>query len=270
MNDVSAMVVTLNEEENIENCLETLEWCDEIIIVDGYSNDQTVSLAKEYTNKVYMDEPAGYGDPARKIAIEEASNEWICMLDADEMIPKKLANRLERLAKNSEADVIYAPRMNFSLGEWIDNAGFWPDYRPILFRKKQANLSDDVHDFINFDEETASIKMEQDPDIAIRHFNHTNLHDKIDRINKYTTIESEQIEYTNWGMVSRSILEFVNRYFIQTGFRSGVTGLILSILQAWYVFLSYLKAREAHVVGSEEDINAKYDHEKQKVLQDWS
>jgi len=113
MVQISATVVTLNEEENIRNCLETLTWCDEIIIVDSHSDDNTVEIAREYTDKIFTYERTGYSEPAREKALEEASGEWICMIDADEMIPPHLADKLKQEVEDSKVDVVHAPIKNW-------------------------------------------------------------------------------------------------------------------------------------------------------------
>ena len=94
MAKISAVINTLNEESNIAFCLETLKWCDEIIVVDMQSEDRTVEIAANFTDKIYNFERVGYVEPARKFAVEQATGDWILLIDADELVPKQLADKL--------------------------------------------------------------------------------------------------------------------------------------------------------------------------------
>lgn len=269
MADISATVVTLNEEENIRECLETLTWCDEIIIVDSYSDDATVEIARKYTDKIYTYERTGYSEPAREKALEEASGDWICMIDADEMVPKSLANQLRREAEQETNDIIYAPRKNFSLGKWINAAGWWPAYTPVLYRKEIVTYSETIHDFISFDESSKQMKLEAVEENAVRHFSHTDIEDKLSRVNRYTSVEAEQTEFSYTQLFLAPPAEFVRRFIYNNGYRLGRYGLLLSIFQAWYMWLVAIKAWEMEYIGGEEGIRERYDKERRSILGEW-
>ncbi|MFB6187090.1 MAG: glycosyltransferase family 2 protein [Halobacteriaceae archaeon] len=269
MAEISATVVTLNEEENIRGCLETLTWCDEIVIVDSHSDDRTVEIAREYTDQIYTYERTGYGDPAREKALEEASGDWICMVDADEMVPRTLANQLRSEAEREIYDVIYAPRMNFSLGKWIDGAGWWPDYRPILYRKSVVTYSETIHNFISFDDSATESKLEPEKGNAVRHFNHTDIENKLSRVNRYTTVEATQTEFSYTQLLLTPPAEFVKRLIIQRGYRLGWHGLLLAIFQAWYQWLIAIKSWEIKNMGGKEGIKDSYNEKRDEMLNEW-
>jgi len=259
MVQISATVVTLNEEENIRNCLETLTWCDEIIIVDSHSDDNTVEIAREYTDKIFTYERTGYGDPAREKALEEASGEWICMIDADEMIPPHLADKLKQEVEDSKVDVVHAPRKNYIMGEWIDCAGWWPGYRSVLYKKSKAELSTQIHQFISFPESTTEKYISPKERNAIIHFNYTDISDFINRTNRYTTIESEQNEFRYYKLFLSPIFEFGYRFIIKSGYKKGFIGLYLCIFMSWYRFLALAKTWEQQKLGGEENMKRKYE-----------
>ena len=96
---VSVLIHTLNEERNIRNCLETVIWAEEIIVVDMYSDDKTVEIAREYTDKIFYFERVGYVEPARKFALERATKPWILVVDADELVPRKLYEKLKEVTE---------------------------------------------------------------------------------------------------------------------------------------------------------------------------
>jgi glycosyltransferase involved in cell wall biosynthesis len=259
MTDVSATVVTLNEEENIRECLETLTWCDEIIIVDSYSDDATVEIAREYTDKIYTYERTGYSEPAREKALEEASGDWICMIDADERLPEKLTDQLQQIVSEDSADVVYAPRKNYIIGEWINGAGWWPDFRPVLYKKSVSRLSDEIHNFISFSERSKEVYLDKEENNAIVHFNYDGFRDFVSRMNRYTDIEGRKIDFSIHRMVSWPLFEFANRYFLEKGFLLGYRGFFLSILMSWYRVLGLIKAWQYERVGGDSEIRSHYE-----------
>jgi len=120
---VSVLIHTLNEERNIRNCLETVIWAEEIIVVDMYSDDKTVEIAREYTDKIFYFERVGYADPARKFALERATKPWILVVDADELVPRRLYEELKNIIEKDLADVVYIPRNNYFFGEILKGTG---------------------------------------------------------------------------------------------------------------------------------------------------
>lgn len=259
MAKISATVVTLNEEENIRNCLESLRWCDEIIIVDSFSEDKTVEIAREYTDEIYTYPRTGYSEPAREKALEEASGDWICMIDADERIPDDLATKLRRAADEGVYDVIHAPRKNYILGQWMDCAGWWPDYRPVLYRQSVTELSEEIHNFLTFSNAHEKYLQPEERN-AITHFNYDGIGDFINRMNRYTEVEGKQMDLKYRKFVTLPTKEFINRFFLEQGFRKGFTGLLLSIFMSWYRFLSVAKSWQYQSIGTDEEIQNKYEN----------
>jgi glycosyltransferase involved in cell wall biosynthesis len=259
MATISATVVTLNEEENIRKCLESLTWCDEIIIVDSHSDDNTVKIAQEYTDKIFTYERTGYGDPAREKALKEASGDWICMIDADERIPEEVSVKLRKLVEKGSYDVIYVPRVNYILGQWINCAGWWPDYRPVLHKKNVTILSDEIHNFISFSDQAREIYLDADKQNGITHFAYTGINDFISRMNRYTDIEAEQATFSYRQLLVSPPQEFINRYLLKQGFRKGFIGLLLAIFMSWYRFLVMAKAWQYENLGKDDKIGKKYE-----------
>ena len=116
-NGISVIINTLNEEKNIKNCLESVKWADEILLVDMYSEDRTVEIAKKYTDQILYHEKLGYVEPARIFALENATNEWIVVIDADELIPKKLKKRIVHIVEDDLADIVKIPHNNYFFGK---------------------------------------------------------------------------------------------------------------------------------------------------------
>lgn len=267
---ISAVVATLNEEGSIDDCLETLTWCDEIVIVDNDSSDNTVLIAEEYTDQIYQyEERHGYGDPLKRYGVERASHDWILIVDADEMIPVSLAQRLQRIAKGSSADVVEIPFRNYSLGIWVKGAGWWPDYHPRFFRRDAVTVTDEIHGYLNVNDGAEVIELPASEENYVVHFNHIDLEDKLARLNTYTTVETETAEFSRWKLLTAPPIEFFNRLVLKRGYRLGWHGLLLSILQAWYRWLVLIKRWEQIKMGGKEGIKEQYDYIRQDIIEEW-
>lgn len=230
---ISAVIVTLNEEKNIERCLKSLSFVDEIVLVDDGSNDKTVEIAKKYTEKIFEHKSEGYVEPARNFAIEKAKGPWILIIDADEEIPASLKDELEKTAKSKDADVLWIPRKNILFGEWIkNNEGWWPDYNPRFFKKGTIRWSNKIHGKpeVNGKE----IWLDSKEEYAMVHHNYQTVRDFIERLNRYTDIEAEE-ENFDWRNITKDQNEeFLSRLFARKGYKDGFHGLVLSYLEAMY------------------------------------
>lgn len=269
MSTVSAVIITLNEEENIRNCLETVKWCDEIVIVDSYSEDDTVKIAKEYVDEIIQAEQVKGFDELRKKGIEKASGDWILRIDADEMIPKSLAEKLEEL-KGSEYDVIKAPRKNYIFGDWMKNCGWWPDYQVVMFRAEALNITGRIHDWDSTKEDANVKRLKLRETNSVLHFARKDVSDFVDHMNRYTSIESKQNPETNLvNLFIAPIKEFFKRYIMFKGYRSGLRGLILSLIRANYVALTEIKKFEKRL-ESEKKFQKIYQNKAEEVIRDWN
>jgi len=135
---VSAIVVCFNEEQNIGECLESLRWCDEIVVVDSFSSDRTVEISKRYTDRVMQRRWTGYRDQ-KAFAHSQASKDWVLLVDADERVTPELRDEIrDALAHDADRYVAFAiPRLVFYLGRWWRRGGWYPDYDVRLFRRER-------------------------------------------------------------------------------------------------------------------------------------
>ena len=133
---ISAVINTWNEGKNLAECLDTLDFVDEIIVVDMASTDDTKKIAKQYTDKVYDHPYVGYVEPARNFAISKATSEWVFVLDPDEEVSDNLKDKLVQIvSNNTEIDFIRIPRKNIIFGKWMKASMWWPDYNIRFFKK---------------------------------------------------------------------------------------------------------------------------------------
>ncbi len=157
---ISAIVITLNEEQNIRAALESLRWADEIIVVDSESVDRTVEIARGFTDRVFVRAWPGYS-AQKNFAAEQASYDWVFSLDADERVSDELMRELEQIKQSAEPQAagFEMPRLTSYLGRWIKHSGWYPDYKLRLYNRKRSRwLGDFVHESIEVDGTSREIK----------------------------------------------------------------------------------------------------------------
>jgi len=251
---ISAVINTLNEEKNIERCLKSLDWVDEIVICDDGSNDKTLDLAKKFTGKIYHHKSEGYVEAARNFAIGKAKGDWILIVDADEEIPKNLAQKLVQVTKK-QCDFVWIPRKNIIFDRWIKHSGWWPDYNVRFFKKDKVKWSGKIHE----DPKTKGSEYRLLPreDLAIIHYNYSSISQYLKRLDRYTDIESDELIKEgykfNWqDLISKPVGEFLSRFFAREGYKDGLHGLVLAVLQAISFFIAYAKIWEKEGFQEEE------------------
>ena len=143
MNKICGLVICKNEEKNIEACLKSILWCDEIVVADSFSSDNTLNIAKRYTDKIYQNEWKGFA-AQRKFALSKAGSEWILSLDADERCTPELESEIRSVlsADNVSEEGFEIPRKSFFLGKWIKHCGWYPDHQLRLFRKDSGYVKE--------------------------------------------------------------------------------------------------------------------------------
>ena len=267
---VSVIILTFNEEKNIEDCLRSVqEWAGEIFVVDSHSTDRTVEIAKKYTDKIYQHSFEDYSKQRNWTQDNcQIANEWILHLDADERITKALAHELKNVFLNINDDVggfLIKKRVIF-LGRWIKH-GAHSAYRLTLFRKNKGRCEKRKYDQ-HFVCSGKTLKLRHD----IAEENNISIAEWIERHNRWSSLEAEQIfsgeknrevkekifgtpiEKRRWlknkvfiklPLFIRSLLYFIYRYFLRLGFLDGKEGLIFHFLQGfWFRFLVDAKIYE--------------------------
>ena len=259
MANITACIITLNEEDYIRGCLESVKWVDEIVIVDSYSDDDTVEIAEEYTDNIFQSDDYDGFDGYRKIAVDKASNEWILEIDADERVSQGLKEELKTLA-DSEFDYIKAPRKNYRFGKWIKDGDSWPDYTPVMYKKSKVQLSSELHDFNNPKENAKMKYINPVEKNAILHFSFLGTEDIIDRANRYTSIEVNQsnAKASFFGLFFKPIYSFLRRYLYKKGYRNGIGGFLVCLLHSVSKILLEIKRFERKYLGDEEEYLNKY------------
>jgi len=245
---VSAIVVCYNEEERIEACLESLRWCDEIVVVDSFSTDHTAEICRRYTERFIQRKWAGYRDQ-KAFAHSQATKDWVLLVDSDERVTAELQQEiLDALSQDKAAYAGYAvPRLVRYLHRWWWRGGWYPDYDVRLFRRERATWGgSDPHEKILVDGKVRRLKNH------LEHFSYRNIDDHIQRINRFTSISSRELKKVGarWRLsdaLLRPPVRFFRSYVIKRGFLEGFAGFYVALTAAVYVFLKYAKLWEIEV-----------------------
>ncbi|MFZ3066079.1 MAG: glycosyltransferase family 2 protein [Nitrospirota bacterium] len=241
---ISVTIITHNEEENIENCLKSIKWADEIVVVDSFSADKTLAICKKYKARIIKYKWLGYSKQ-KNLAIDNSRNEWVLSLDADERITKELLDEIKKeFERGDAADGYYIARKNFFLGKWIKHCGWHPDYNLRLFKKTKGRFIErEVHERA---EVNGAAKYLKHP---MEHYTYKTLSDFISRLDRYSTLSAIELhkkgKRAGWSHLTiRPFTTFFKMYFLKNGFLEGFYGILLSGLYAFYTFSKYAKLWE--------------------------
>ena len=242
---ISATVITFNEEENIASALESLSWADEIIVVDSESADRTVEIARRYTDKVFVRRWPGYSDQ-KNFAADQARNDWIFSLDADERVSDELAREVELLTLDAGSKVagFEMPRLTYYLGRWIKHSGWYPDHKLRLYDRRRGRWRGQyVHESLEADGEIRRLGGN------LLHYTVRDASEHHLRIDRYTSLAAEQ-SYSQGKRASVAALfftpltTFISSFIVKRGFLDGAQGLAIAFFAAHYAFLKALKLWE--------------------------
>jgi glycosyltransferase involved in cell wall biosynthesis len=243
---LSVVVVTLDEEERIRTCLESVAWADELIVVDAESHDKTVAVAGELTEHVFVRPWPGYA-AQKNFGIEQARGEWILSLDADEILSAELRAEIEAvLAGGGDGPDGYSvPRRNIFWDRWIRHGGLYPDWQLRLFRRERGRfVARAVHESVVVDGAVGRLRGH------LEHRSYRDVADFLERMDRYTTLAAEDWLAEGRGvrpfrdLVVRPLGRFFGMYVWRGGFLDGWRGFLLAVLYGYYVFMRSAKIWE--------------------------
>jgi len=271
---ISAVINTLNEERNLPFALRSVQgWVDDIVVVDMHSEDATRDIATRFGARVFLHDRLGYADPARAFALEQAVGDWILLIDADELVPAPLSERLQLVAGADEYDIVEIPYLNYLLGAPMWHTGWGPtqDRHERFFRRGAVAARPNIHAFLERQPGSRILKLGYEEGLAIVHFNYVGISHFVEKLNRYTDIEARQIVAEgrtpgSMKAMARAAREVWRRYIRQRGFRDGWRGLYLSMLMGVYRFVAAAKARELECVGPADAILETYGREAERWL----
>jgi glycosyltransferase involved in cell wall biosynthesis len=239
---VSVIVITKNEERNIRECLNSVRWADEIVVVDSESTDATVTIAKEVSKKVFVRKWEGFG-AAKNYALQQSTGDWVLWLDADERVTPELHKEMQAvLEADKKCFAAYSmPRKANFLGRWIYHCGWYPGKVVRLFRKTSGTFSDDkVHEHLEVNGTIGNLESD------LLHYTDPNLFHYYEKYNRYTSLAAEELmahgkKFHLTKLLFNPVWIFIKMYFLRLGFMDGIPGFILCMCSANYVFTKYAK-----------------------------
>ena len=252
MPKLTVTVITRDEAANILAALDSVTWADELIVVDSGSTDDTVVLARQRTDRVFVREWSGYS-AQKNFAAEQASHDWILSLDADERVTPALAGEIRALLGSEPGAHGYdMPRVSFYLGKWIRTTDWYPDHQLRLYDRRAGTWAGEVHEGVHVRGTVGRLLAD------LQHFPYRDLSHHLQTIDRYTTLAARQLQARGRtvgmaGLAARPIAAFLRNYLARGGWRDGSVGLVVSILNSYYVFLKFAKLWELgrkEVVGS--------------------
>jgi glycosyltransferase involved in cell wall biosynthesis len=267
---ISGIVHTKNEERNIARALGSLaSWCDELIVVDMNSTDATVRIAGSFGARIVSAPDSGHAESAVPLGVSAASGDWIVRLDADEVIPAKLSQRLRHVAESGTVDAVQLPRLNYMFGYPVVAGGWdadldrhWRFFKRYVTELAQASTNPHLLREPNADRRTR--RMPAEPGLCIVHFNYLDWSQFVDKLNRYTTVEALQAAEagsppSTRGLVKGMTFELLRRGIRRRSWRDGYRGLSLVWMQMTYRLLVFVKTRQLLDVGSDSAIAHRYD-----------
>jgi glycosyltransferase involved in cell wall biosynthesis len=264
---LSVAIITKNEEENLRDCLLSVAFAAQIVVVDSASSDGTPAIAAEFGCDFYTESWHGFG-PQKQIAIDRCSRPWVLVLDADERIPPETAEVIRKItageltsaagaaqASGSPADAssningFSFPRKNFFAGRWIRHAGWWPDRVVRLFRRQSGRMTQaSVHEAVEVDGRIVEL------DAPIEHYTESSLSRVLQKIDKFSKLGAQEAfaagkRSSPAAALFRAFLTFVQGYIFRLGFMDGRQGLTLAVTDAVNKFFKYAKLSELERAG---------------------
>jgi glycosyltransferase involved in cell wall biosynthesis len=244
-------MVVLNEETNVPKALESVQWMDEIVIVDAYSTDQTIKICEQYTNRVFQRKWNGFGEQ-KNFAIEQSTSDWVFILDADERITPELRDEIKHILASympSGPVAFFVPRKNFHFGKFVTSAGCYPDYQLRLFRRGVGYLNDEEpHNKFVFQGVGGYLKA------PLEHYTERKIHDYLRKHGNFTTLGAKERRKTKqtvyWSdLTLRPLFTFFKYYIVRKGFRDGIQGFFVCVFASLYTFNKYAKLFELQRVS---------------------
>ena len=242
---LSAVLITRNAATQLEPCLASLSFADEIVVVDSGSEDGTRELAARHGARVIENEWLGFG-PQKQFAVEAAAHDWVLCIDADERVSDALAASIRRVLEAPAASVYRMPRRNRFLGRWLAHGEGYPDWLPRLFDRRAARWSDDmVHEKVLYATTPGTLAGD------LLHESADTLAGYLDKQNRYTTLAAEQLfangrRASTLELIASPLVRFIKFYLLRLGFLDGVPGLVHIIIGCMNSCMKYAKLIELH------------------------
>jgi glycosyltransferase involved in cell wall biosynthesis len=241
---ISAIIIVRDAERHIGDCLASVSWCDEIVVLDSGSSDRTVQIARLHTDRVFEEQWKGYG-PQKQSALKKATSQWVLSIDADERVEGELREEILRTVNAGGPENGYRiPRNNFFGQKWLRHGGQYPDYVLRLFRRSAGRFSPDmVHEKVIVDGKVGRLRN------PLIHYAFEDISSRLQKMDKYSTLAARQLHEGGKRAGSLTPLVhcaslFVKDYLLRLGFLDGWEGLNVAALKSLGAYFKYAKLLE--------------------------
>lgn len=237
---LSVILITKNEAANLQDCLSSVSWADELIVVDSGSSDGTVDIARQFTPYVYSQAWLGFG-VQKNLALDYATGDWILSLDADERVTPELRLEIEAAIADGRFDGYLLPRLSQFCGKFVRHSGWYPDPVLRLFKRGAGRFSDSlVHEKVVL---VGGLGRLTHP---LLHYSYRSIQDVERKVEHYSTAAAQQMFQNGksaWSTTAplRGAWAFVRTYVFKLGFLDGLTGLRIAVMNARTTYLKYRK-----------------------------
>lgn len=260
---VSAVVITKNEGERIKACLESLKWVDEIIVLDNGSTDETLSIVKKYTDKIFKETSIDFSEIRNK-AFEKTTKDWILYVDSDERVSKELREEILNLIQNDSFDAFAVSRKNIIFGSLQRYGPFWPDWVIRLVRKdKFKGWIGKVHEYLKFEGELGYTKN------SLIHLTHRDIDQIVLKSLEWSKIDAKlrfdvnHPKMTKWRFLRIFFTETFNQGIKRQGFFSGTVGVMDCLMQIFSMMITYIRLWQ---LQQKDPLNETYEKIDQKLI----
>lgn len=241
---ISACLMTLNEERNLPDCLASLAFCDDIVVVDSFSTDRTMEFARKHTDRVFQRPwPGNVGQ--RAFSVAQARNDWVLVVDADERVTPALQEEIvAALASPGGCAGFLVPRRTFYLGRWIEHGDWVPDRKVRFFDRRRAIVGGtDPHDRVDVEGLVGKFRS------PLEHYAYRDLSHHLATTDRYSRTAALELRkagrrFHARDLVLRPLVRFLKGYLLKRGFLDGIAGLAVAVGTSHFVFMKYLKLYE--------------------------
>jgi glycosyltransferase involved in cell wall biosynthesis len=249
---LSVLLPTFNNERIVRDCLESVKWADEILVVDSFSTDCTPAISREYGARVIQHE---YIQSAKQKnwAIPQCAHEWVLQIDTDERLEPGAREEIENVIASAQSEVhaFRIPRKNHILGEWLTVCNLYPDYQTRLFKRDVARFQDkEVHAHIRVPGQVGTLEHH------LLHYGMTSIGKQLSNIDRYSRYQADELfkrgkRVRGYDLVLRPFAIFAYYYFWKRGFTAGYRGLLVSAIDMTFDFWAHAKLWEMQSLGLE-------------------
>jgi len=249
MTKIIAAILTKNEARHIGDCIKSVQWADEVILEDSFSDDGTTAIARDLNAHIFKSEFINFA-VARNTALDNAKMlgaDWVLFVDADERITPDLAQEIQEVVKNNEITGWWVPRYNIMWGHTMRGGGWYPDHQLRLMKIGAARYDSErqVHEIVVLDGQEGYLKGH------MLHYNYDSLDQFKKKQDRYINLEAKILQEKGirarpWTYVNMPLREFYRRYIALQGYKDGWVGLQVCGLMSWYMLITYVRLRKLY------------------------